>query len=416
MTARPYLGSGSRMVWPPARMPPASRTFDEAPSRIARNASRREILREGRDGQREQHPAAHREDVRSALAAAISPNVRGSSTIGGKKSSVPMTATPGRPGGRRHRRAGRGRRSASRRGAGSVVDAQSCERLGERIGAELRGAAAARRQFGQSDRRDRQNRGLRSPSARMVDRAIRYHARVTVRDTTFGAGDAAVEAYVVAPADGAARAGILFLHWLGDHRSDRTQFLSEASEYAALGVRCVLPAGRLPWVPDPVDAPTDIANIELEQRRLGAALDGLAAGLPKSAPIALVGHDFGAMHGLVLASRHPRRFKAAVLIAATPRWADWFLRFWKLEGDRFDYLRRAGAARPDRGRARPEGDRALAVQRARLLHRADVGGRAGRAPHRASRRSSGTRPITRCEARKRARHAERSCARELGLG
>lgn len=160
-----------------------------------------------------------------------------------------------------------------------------------------------------------------------------------VRDTTFGAGDAAVEAYVVERAGGAARAGILFLHWLGDHRSDRTQFLSEAKEYAALGVRSVLPTGRLPWVPDPVDAPTDIANIELEQRRLGAAVEDLAEGLPKGAPIALVGHDFGAMHGLGLLSRQPRRFKAAVLIAATPRWADWFLRFWKLEVDRFDYLR-----------------------------------------------------------------------------
>ena len=33
-------------------------------------------------------------------------------------------------------------------------------------------------------------------------------------------------------------------------------------------------------------------------------------------------------------------FKAAAFIAATPRWADWFLRFWKVDGDRFDYLRR----------------------------------------------------------------------------
>ena len=102
----------------------------------------------------------------------------------------------------------------------------------------------------------------------------------------------------------------------------------------------MLPAGHLPWVPNPVDAPTDIANIELEQRRLGAALEALAAGLPKGAPIALVGHDFGAMHGLVLAARNRRRFQAAVFIAATPRWGDWFLRFWKLEVDRYDYLRR----------------------------------------------------------------------------
>jgi pimeloyl-ACP methyl ester carboxylesterase len=100
----------------------------------------------------------------------------------------------------------------------------------------------------------------------------------------------------------------------------------------------VLPAGRMPWVPDPVDAETDAANLEIEQRRLGAALAALQGGLPRGAPLALVGHDFGAMHGLVLAARRPV-FTAAVLIAATPRWGDWFLRFWKVGGDRFDYLR-----------------------------------------------------------------------------
>lgn len=169
---------------------------------------------------------------------------------------------------------------------------------------------------------------------------------VHVTDTAFGSGDAAVEAYVVEPAGGEARAGILFLHWLGEHRSDRTQFLSEAKTYAALDVRSVLPAGRLPWVPDPVDAPTDIASIEIEQRRLAGALKALANSLPKGAPIALVGHDFGAMHGLLLAARNARRFKAAVLVAATPRWGDWFLRFWKLDVDRFDYLRRLAPLDP----------------------------------------------------------------------
>ena len=141
------------------------------------------------------------------------------------------------------------------------------------------------------------------------------------------------------PSDGSVRAGILFLHWLGEHHSDRTQFLSEARGYAQAGVRCLLPAGRLPWGPDPVDPGTDIANLEIEQARLGVALDRLAKGLPKGTPLALVGHDFGAMHGLVLAARRSS-FKAAVLIAATPRWGDWFLRFWKVDADRFDYLRR----------------------------------------------------------------------------
>ncbi|MEA2675720.1 MAG: hypothetical protein QOI92_2912 [Chloroflexota bacterium] len=169
--------------------------------------------------------------------------------------------------------------------------------------------------------------------------------RLTVSDVVLGSGDAQVEAHVVVTGAGEGRAGILFLHWLGEHHSDRTQFLSEARAYAALGVRCVLPAGRLPWVSDPVDGDADIANIELEQRRLGAALDALVARLPKGAPVALVGHDFGAMHGLLLAARRPV-FAAAVLIAATPRWGDWFLRFWKIGGDRFDYLRRLAPLDP----------------------------------------------------------------------
>jgi pimeloyl-ACP methyl ester carboxylesterase len=163
-------------------------------------------------------------------------------------------------------------------------------------------------------------------------------ARVRTRDVRPGSGDAAVDAYVVEPTGAPARAGILFLHWLGEHRSDRTQFLSEARDYARRGITGVLPAGRLPWEPDPLDAETDIANIELEQRRLGAALDALIDRVPDGAPIALVGHDFGAMHGLLLGSRRPV-FAAIVVIAATPRWGDWFLRFWKVRGDRFDYLR-----------------------------------------------------------------------------
>lgn len=162
--------------------------------------------------------------------------------------------------------------------------------------------------------------------------------RIRSSDEVLGEGDARVEAFVVQPR-GEIRAGILFLHWLGEQRSDRTQFLAEARAYARRGVRCVLPAGRFPWGPDPSGAEADAANLELEQRRLDAALDRLAAGLPEGTPLALVGHDFGAMHGLTLAARRPV-FAATVIIAATPRWGDWFLRFWSIEGDRFEYLRR----------------------------------------------------------------------------
>ena len=63
ITARPYLGSGSRIVWPPARTPPASRTLDDGRLEHGRERVAREVLGKGRDRQREQHPAAHREHV-----------------------------------------------------------------------------------------------------------------------------------------------------------------------------------------------------------------------------------------------------------------------------------------------------------------------------------------------------------------
>ncbi len=49
------------MVWPPASTPPASRTFEAAPSRIAPKAG--VVVGDRRDRQREQHATAHREDV-----------------------------------------------------------------------------------------------------------------------------------------------------------------------------------------------------------------------------------------------------------------------------------------------------------------------------------------------------------------
>jgi pimeloyl-ACP methyl ester carboxylesterase len=163
-------------------------------------------------------------------------------------------------------------------------------------------------------------------------------ARVRTEDVVIEAGDQRVEAYVVGPPDGRAKAGVLFLHWLGEHHNDRTQFLGEARALARDGVRSVLPAGRLPWQVPPTDVASDKQNIEIEVARQITAFDRLAEGLPRDAPIALVGHDFGAMSGSLVLGRRPR-IGAAVLIALSPRWADWFLPFWKIEGDPFDYAR-----------------------------------------------------------------------------
>ena len=150
------------------------------------------------------------------------------------------------------------------------------------------------------------------------------------------------EIYLVEPAEGGRGAGVLFLHWFDPEAPDgnRTQFLDEASELAlSHGIVSVLPQGRFPWDSPPTGAEADTARIREEVAAHAAALD-LLAGRDDVEPnrIALVGHDFGAMHGVNLAAEDDR-IAAIVLIAAAPRWGDWFLPFWPIDGDRWDYLR-----------------------------------------------------------------------------
>ena len=149
-------------------------------------------------------------------------------------------------------------------------------------------------------------------------------------------------AYLVEPTSGGSGSAILFLHWFDTEAPDgnRTQFLPEATDLARNhGVVSLLPQGRFPWSAAPTDAASDAERIRDEVERHRAAIDLLTARPDVEAGrIALVGHDFGAMHGLILAAED-KRIAAAVVVAATPRWGDWFLAFWPIAGDRFDYLR-----------------------------------------------------------------------------
>ena len=150
------------------------------------------------------------------------------------------------------------------------------------------------------------------------------------------------DAYLVEPVDGGRGAALLFLHWFDTEAPDgnRTQFLDEAVALAREhGVVSLLPQGRFPWAEAPTDVKADAARIRAEVAAHGRAVDLLAARDDVEAGrIGLVGHDFGAMHGIVLAAEDDR-IAAAVLIAAAPRWGDWFLPFWPIAGDRWDYLR-----------------------------------------------------------------------------
>jgi pimeloyl-ACP methyl ester carboxylesterase len=78
--------------------------------------------------------------------------------------------------------------------------------------------------------------------------------------------------------------------------------------------------------------------VTAEVDRLRRCLD-VVLGRPAIDParLGVVGHDFGAMHAALLATSDGRP-SAYALIAAVPRWADWFLPFWAIDEDRIDYL------------------------------------------------------------------------------
>lgn len=160
------------------------------------------------------------------------------------------------------------------------------------------------------------------------------------RVTEVAVGDS--EAYLVEPEGGGRGPAVLFLHWFDSEAPDgnRSQFLDEAVALARTrGSVSVLPQGRFPWAEDPVDADHDTRAIGEEVTRHRLALDLLSSrkDVDRGA-IAIVGHDFGGMHG-VLAAAEDERVGAVVVIAVTPRWGDWFLPFWKIGSDRHDYLR-----------------------------------------------------------------------------
>jgi hypothetical protein len=180
----------------------------------------------------------------------------------------------------------------------------------------------------------------------LEERGREVRGGALVRDVRYdGGAGGPVEAYLVEPARNAPRVparrpGVLFAHWYDPVAPDgnRTQFLDEASGLAAEGVVSILPQGRFPWAVEPTDAHADVLNVEVELARLRRGLDALVTDADADAGrLALVGHDFGGMGAAVLAGID-RRARGYVLVAAAPRWADWFLPFWPIDEDRIDYL------------------------------------------------------------------------------
>jgi dienelactone hydrolase len=151
-------------------------------------------------------------------------------------------------------------------------------------------------------------------------------------------GGVPVPAYLVRPAGALpmhSQAGILFLHWLGQIHSDRTEFLAEATELASQGAVSLLPEGKFPWQIAPAGKWRDVTSVEAQLSSFRHALTWLISRrYVDPGRVAVVGHDYGAMYGALLANSD-RRVHTAVLATPDATWGHWFVKYWLgFTGDR----------------------------------------------------------------------------------
>lgn len=139
------------------------------------------------------------------------------------------------------------------------------------------------------------------------------------------------------PEEDGSYASILYVHWYEPQASDsnRSQFVEEAREMARAGAVCLL-VETLWSDPDFFLKRTqadDLQNSIEEVVCLRRAMDFLLSQPDAdSSRFAYVGHDFGGMYGILAGSLdgRPTRY---VIMAATPRFPDWYLYQPKLEGE-----------------------------------------------------------------------------------
>jgi dienelactone hydrolase len=149
---------------------------------------------------------------------------------------------------------------------------------------------------------------------------------VEVRDVTFSpAPGREVKAYLVVPKGNGPFAGILWVHWLGEKKSNRTQFLDEAVDLASRGTVSLLVDAMWAepkWFENRIPE-KDYDNSIRQVIELRRALD-LLLSQPNvdRIRIGFVGHDYGAMYGMLMAGVE-KRVKTYVFIAATQSLNDW---------------------------------------------------------------------------------------------
>ena len=146
-------------------------------------------------------------------------------------------------------------------------------------------------------------------------------------------------------------AAILYIHWYEpvSPTSNRTQFEEEAKDMARAGAVCLLTETL--WSDRDFflkrTQENDVQNSIEEVVNFRRSMDLLLSqsGVD-SKRFAFVGHDFGGMYG-VLAGSLDQRPAQYVVMAATPRFPDWYLYLPKLEGEaREDFIRQMAEIDP----------------------------------------------------------------------
>jgi dienelactone hydrolase len=167
--------------------------------------------------------------------------------------------------------------------------------------------------------------------------------------TSFGERRAA---YLFRPdAGGEPLAAILYVHWYEPESldSNRTQFVEEAQRMAKRGAATLLIEtmwSDRDWFIKRTQA-DDERNSIRQVVELRQAVDLLLVQPGVDARrLAYVGHDFGAMYGVLMGSADPRPCCYA-LMAGTPRFPDWYLYYPRLEGaERTAYIEHMAALDP----------------------------------------------------------------------
>lgn len=165
---------------------------------------------------------------------------------------------------------------------------------------------------------------------------VRREDGVEVRNFTYLDPDGTRKAaYLIRPEDGEGLAAVLYVHWYEPEAPDsnRSQFLEEARALARKGVVSLLVETM--WS-DPdwflkrsqeEDIEASIAQVVSLRRAMDLLLSEPGVDPDR---LLYVGHDFGGMYGVLMGAVDPRP-GAYVLMAATPRFPDWYLYYPPLE-------------------------------------------------------------------------------------